>query len=464
MDAPGGPAVAGRPIRARVASLGLAGVVICLAAFTIVAAYTTRAQVDRAQLLQALRDTYQSVTSAVGEEENAELAFIVDPSNDHSIALSAANGVTIAKINELTAHGGSDAQLARDMLALHGRLLVSAAREAAAIFDNNQAQARQIHDEQSVPMFFEMEVRLTTATDQGEAEASAAFASLRDTSQWMLTLAPVVFTIGFVLLLGLWRILEGYQQATSRTYKQIEQLSRLRAEFVSTVSHEFRTPLTGIQGFSEMMRDEELSVAQMREFAGDINKDALRLARLIADMLDLDRMESGRMTFNLEPLDLNRILADAAAPFRLSAADHPIELHLDESLPTIVGSSDRLTQVVTNLVSNAIKYSPSGGAVELRTERDEKMAVLTIRDHGMGIPTEMLETIFDRYSRIESKVTATIQGTGLGLPIVRQIVQLHAGKVWATSEPGQGSTFHVRLPLGVPAVGEHAAALPSAVA
>jgi two-component system sensor histidine kinase VicK len=113
----------------------------------------------------------------------------------------------------------------------------------------------------------------------------------------------------------------------------------------------------------------------------------------------------------------------------------------------LMGDADRLTQVVTNLVSNAIKYSPSGGAVELRTERVGATVTLTVRDQGIGIPSEQLEKIFDRYSRVQTTATQGIQGTGLGLPIVRQIVQLCEGKVWATSEPGQGSVLHVQLPL-----------------
>jgi signal transduction histidine kinase len=113
----------------------------------------------------------------------------------------------------------------------------------------------------------------------------------------------------------------------------------------------------------------------------------------------------------------------------------------------LVGDSDRLTQVVTNLLSNAIKYSPTGGAVELRTERAETTVTLTVKDHGMGIPAEQLERIFDRYSRLATTETRSIQGTGLGLPIVRQILQLCDGKVWATSEIGRGSVFHVQLPL-----------------
>ena len=142
----------------------------------------------------------------------------------------------------------------------------------------------------------------------------------------LATLHAVVFLIGFTLLFGLWRILEQSHRAARETYREIAQLSKLRSEFVSIVSHEFRTPLTGIQGFSEMMRDENLTVPEMREYAGDINKDARRLARLITDMLDLDRMESGRMTLNSEPVDLNRIVAETAAQFRLNAADHPTEL------------------------------------------------------------------------------------------------------------------------------------------
>jgi two-component system sensor histidine kinase VicK len=180
---------------------------------------------------------------------------------------------------------------------------------------------------------------------------------------------------------------------------------------------------------------------------GDINKDAQRLNRLINDMLDLDQLESGVITVNVESVDLNRILVDAAARFRPQAARHPIELDLDDGLPKLRGDMERLTQAVTNLLSNAIKYSPAGGAVELRTTREDRTVTLTVLDHGIGIPAAQLEKIFERYSRIETTATQGIQGTGLGLPIVRQIVQLYRGKVWATSEPGKGSVFHVQLPV-----------------
>jgi signal transduction histidine kinase len=229
--------------------------------------------------------------------------------------------------------------------------------------------------------------------------------------------------------------------------EQLEKVNRAKSEFVSIVSHEFRTPLTGIQGFSEMMKDEDLTVAEMKEYASDINKDAHRLNRMITEMLDLDRMEAGRMTIHREPADLNAIVSDVADRVRPNAPGHPITLALDPGLAPLSADRDRLTQVVANLLSNAVKYSPTGGEIVVTTSRDGSNAGLTVRDHGMGIPADQLESIWERYSRVETDTTRGIQGTGLGLPIVRQIVTMHGGTVWAESEVGRGSTFHVLLPL-----------------
>ena len=232
-----------------------------------------------------------------------------------------------------------------------------------------------------------------------------------------------------------------------RAVEQLERVNRAKSEFVSIVSHEFRTPLTGIQGFSEMMRDEDLSMSEMKEYASDINKDALRLNRMINEMLDLDRMEAGRMTLNREQLDLGAIVSEAAARVRPNAPGHPITLVLDPAMPPISADRDRITQIVANLLSNAVKYSPTGGEIVVTTAREGDGVHLSVRDHGIGIPDDMLETIWERYSRVESDKTRGIQGTGLGLAIVRQIVTMHGGRVWAESVVGRGSTFHVVLPL-----------------
>lgn len=229
--------------------------------------------------------------------------------------------------------------------------------------------------------------------------------------------------------------------------EQLERLNRAKSEFVSIVSHEFRTPLTGIQGFSEMMRDEELTTEEMREYAGDINKDAQRLNRMINEMLDLDRMESGRMTIHAEGMDFNAVVEEATDRVRPNAPNHTLTLDLQPDLPHIRADRDRLTQVASNLLNNAVKYSPTGGKITVTTRVDGDQVRLDVRDEGLGIPPDALETIFERYSRVDSQATKDIQGTGLGLPIVRQIVHLHGGKVWAESELGRGSVFHVVLPL-----------------
>jgi len=233
----------------------------------------------------------------------------------------------------------------------------------------------------------------------------------------------------------------------AQAVEQLERLNRAKSEFVSIVSHEFRTPLTGIQGFSEMMRDEQLSLEEMREYAGDINKDVQRLNRMINEMLDLDRMESGRMTIHPERLDFNTVVDDAASRVRPNAPNHTLTLDLQPDLPQIQADRDRMTQVASNLLNNAVKYSPTGGRITLSTRAEGDQLLFDVRDEGLGIPKDALETIFERYSRVDSQATKDIQGTGLGLPIVRQIVQLHGGRVWAESELGRGSVFHVALPL-----------------
>jgi signal transduction histidine kinase len=223
---------------------------------------------------------------------------------------------------------------------------------------------------------------------------------------------------------------------------------------VSIVSHEFRTALTGIQGFSEMMRDEDFTVEEMKEYAGDINNDAQRLNRMITEMLDLDRMESGRFELHRGDVDLNQLIAEVAERARAGAPGYPIRLELDEALPAVVGDRDKLVQVVTNLVDNAVKYSPAGGEIQVSSRRGDGLAHVRVRDHGMGISPESLETVFERFSRVESGTSRYIHGTGLGLPIVRQIVQMHGGKAWVESALGQGSTFHFTLPLaGSPSAG-----------
>lgn len=246
--------------------------------------------------------------------------------------------------------------------------------------------------------------------------------------------------------------LEVEKEAERAANAELERINRAQRDFVSIVSHEFRTPLTGIQGFAEIIRDEDISLAETKEFADDIHRDAVRLARMIGEILDLERMRSGRMTLTRVPVDLSALTREVADRVGARAPDHPIELRLGPT-PIIDGDVDKLTQVLTNLLSNAIKYSPHGGPIVVTCGVDHGAVALAVIDRGIGIPDDQLDTVFDPYTRVEAAATRDVQGTGLGLPIVREIVRLHGGRVWVEPVPGGGSAFRVRLPLPAGAAG-----------
>ena len=226
----------------------------------------------------------------------------------------------------------------------------------------------------------------------------------------------------------------------------LEKLDRTKTEFLSIVSHEFRTALTGIQGFSELIRDGGLEADEVRAYGGYIFNDADRINRLIGDMLDLDRMESGRMSMRSGDVDINEVLSEAMARAG-TASTVEFKSDFDPRLPIVVGDRDRLIQVVSNLVNNAIKYSPDGGTVTLSTRAEGGYALISVTDTGLGIPPDEIGHVFERFRRVRSGAAQSIPGTGLGLTIVKQIVEMHGGKIWVESAVGHGSAFHFTVPL-----------------
>jgi len=227
----------------------------------------------------------------------------------------------------------------------------------------------------------------------------------------------------------------------------LEKLDRTKSEFLSIVSHEFRTALTGIQGFSELIRDGGLEPDEVRAYGGYIFNDADRVNRLIGDMLDLDRMESGRMTMRTADVDINDIVMEAISRAVPSAASVEFKSDLDPRLPIVAGDRDRLIQVLSNLVNNAVKYSPEGGTVTMASRVDGRFALVSVTDTGLGIPQDEIGHVFERFRRVRSGAAQSIPGTGLGLTIVKQIVEMHGGKIWVESAVGHGSSFHFTVPL-----------------
>jgi signal transduction histidine kinase len=227
----------------------------------------------------------------------------------------------------------------------------------------------------------------------------------------------------------------------------LEKLDRTKTEFLSVVSHEFRTALTGIQGFSELIRDGGLETEEIKTYGAYIFNDADRVNRLIGDMLDLDRMESGRMSIRLQDVDINEILSDAIVRAASTGTLVEFKADLDPRLPIVRGDHDRLIQVVANLVNNAVKYSPDGGLVTLSSQIEGDFALISVTDTGIGIPADEIGHVFERFRRVRSGAGQSIPGTGLGLTIVKQIVEMHGGKIWVESAVGHGSAFHITLPI-----------------
>ncbi|HET9410477.1 MAG TPA: PAS domain-containing sensor histidine kinase [Candidatus Dormibacteraeota bacterium] len=227
----------------------------------------------------------------------------------------------------------------------------------------------------------------------------------------------------------------------------LERLNQLKSEFVSMVSHEFRTALVGIQGFSEILRDESIGADEVKGLATDINKDAQRLNRMIGEMLDLDRMEAGKIRLTTKPVDLNALIKEVIERAQVSSERHAIRTDLDQALPIVTADPDRLVQVVSNLLSNAIKYSPDGGEVGVATRAEDGMVHVSVKDQGIGIAPEFVNRLFGRYERFESNRTSQVVGTGLGLAISRQIVELHGGRIWVDSRVGAGSNFQFTVPV-----------------
>jgi signal transduction histidine kinase/ActR/RegA family two-component response regulator len=233
---------------------------------------------------------------------------------------------------------------------------------------------------------------------------------------------------------------------------EAESANRLKDEFLATVSHELRTPLTAILGWSHMLRHNRLSEDASKRAIKTIERNAKTQAQLIEDILDVSRVITGNLRLNVEQVDAAAIINAAIDSVQLAAdsKDIRLEVTFDPSARHIQGDASRLQQVVWNLLSNAIKFTPSGGQVRLRLERAASYVQIKVSDTGQGINPEFLPFIFDRFRQADGSSTRRQGGLGLGLAIVRHLVELHGGTVRAESHgEGHGSTFTVRLPLAV---------------
>jgi len=221
---------------------------------------------------------------------------------------------------------------------------------------------------------------------------------------------------------------------------------RAREDLIATVSHELRTPLTGISGFAEILLDQELHPDIRRRHLETIYGEVKRLTSLIDTLLDLERLQDRRLPLSPQPFRLDRLLKESVQLFSGESAAHTIALELPRGPLEIVADRDRITQVVSNVLSNAIKYSPGGGTIRVWAQRSDGTIRVVVEDPGIGIPADQQERVFSRFFRAQSSGTRGIQGLGLGLALSREIVAAHEGEMGFESAEGGGSTFWFELP------------------
>lgn len=232
---------------------------------------------------------------------------------------------------------------------------------------------------------------------------------------------------------------------------RVEGSQKSQREFVANVSHELKTPLTSIQGFAQAILDDTADTPERRKQAAQIiYNEAGRMHRMAVDLLDLARLQAGIADLNMAPVDVNALLKSIVDKFTPQAQKAGIDLQLDLSgeLPVLLADGDRLAQVFTNLVDNALKFTPANGQASLSVTSAADEMQISITDSGTGIPKESLPRLFDRFYQVDaSRAGGERHGAGLGLAIVKEIVEAHNGRISVRSELGHGTTFVIHLPL-----------------
>jgi PAS domain S-box-containing protein len=236
--------------------------------------------------------------------------------------------------------------------------------------------------------------------------------------------------------------------ANVRDITHFREAQEMKSTFISVISHELKTPVALIKGYAGTLQRQDADWDQetIRESLEIIEEESDRLAELIDNLLDASRLQAGQLKLNMADFDLAKMAARTVQEFRTQSNMHTFELDFPPRFPLVYGDEERLRQVLDNLVSNAIKYSPDKGKITVSGRSDENQVYVAVSDQGIGIPAGEQERIFDRFYRIDGALSRRTQGAGLGLYLVKSVVEAHGGRIWVSSTPGQGSTFVFTLP------------------
>jgi signal transduction histidine kinase len=400
----------------------------------------------RADALEAANRCARALSSSL-ELDRAFDAFIREvrgllPFDRVAIVLSE-NGV--AQVMAVAGVGAEDVLPPGSGRPIHGTLLEELLRTNQSVYRRDMASADYPEEDEFLALG--LRCRLATPLLQGTRAIGMLSLVRREPDSFGPEEIELAGLLGRLVASAVQNI-RAYE-AERKTVEELRRLSALRADFVSLVSHELRTPMAAVIGAARTLQQRwrELSADQRESFLELIAGETGRLAELIRDVLDTSRIEAGTFSFRFRDVDIAELVRDTVATAQLGQDEVRLLANVHDGLPEIRGDAERLRQVLTNLIDNAVKYSPLGSEVEVHAYPENSRVRIDVHDHGPGIAKEDQRLIFEKFGRVAG-TGATRPGTGLGLFIARSIAEAHGGELEVHSAPDQGATFTLELPLG----------------
>jgi signal transduction histidine kinase len=437
-----------RPIRRIAVASGLAVTLIAAALLLTVWSYRDAVSSRSATLQSANeRAASQAAEKDLAREREAMNEYLISRSRTALVEITAKQGSFDASMSFV---GIGDAPFVESALAANDEFLQIFARRRAGATSVSRVEAfrglqSELNSGEKAVLVPLRGLRLVNQRQATRAELHANVSSRRALVAAVLAAAlAIAGGLGFALY-----AMRLVREIGSRN-EQLHELDRMKDDFVASVSHELRTPLTSIRGYLELVLDGEAGDLrdEQREFLAIVDRNADRLLHVVGDLLFVAQVGAGRIALEASPTDVEEVVREAAEAARPAAAAKGIKLELDvDGIGELTADRARLAQVLDNLISNAVKFTPSGGCVAVRSSRDGDVAIVEVSDTGMGISEEDQGKLFQRFFRADSATDQAIQGTGLGLAIVKAIVEAHDGAISVVSASGKGTTFRVELPI-----------------
>ena len=387
------------------------------------------------KLLACLVETFEAADAGV--------LLLYDPA-DERLAVRAAHGYDLAKLEQIRIAPG-EARCGRVFQTGQPELYSTPEAIAAAMANLAPANGETVTAAMIGPQ--EPQSAVCVPLISGETKVGVlTLENLRDANSFVCADLPFLQTVADLIALSIEgaRLREDFQSAQA-----LSEANRLKAELISTLAHEMRTPLTSIKGYSTALLMEEVTFKPetQREFLQFIDEECDVLQTLIHDLLESSIIDAGLLRLEPQPLKLPLLVKNVTDDMARRTQIHRFLIDFPEHFPIVDADPDRIVQVLRNLLDNAVKYSPEGGLIVVRGEVRKDEIVVSVADQGVGLAPEHLNRLFEKFFRAKSSLGRHVVGSGLGLPICRTIVESHGGRIWAESQVGRGTTLFFTLPL-----------------